>query len=68
MEAIRLLNLTDAAAYLGVQPATLYEWVSKRKIEYVKMGRLLKFDRRQLDRFIAQHTVKVRTHGIDQAA
>ena len=60
MEATRLLNLTSAATYLGLQPATLYEWVAKRKIEYVKMGRLLKFDRRQLDKWISQHTVRAR--------
>ena len=57
--------MPEAAAYLGLQPATLYEWVGKRKISYTKIGRLTKFDRRNLDKFIEQHTVKARvtTHG-----
>ena len=61
----RLLTMKEAAAYLGLQPATLYEWVGARKISYTKMGRLTKFDRRYLDKFIEQHTVKARAviHG-----
>lgn len=59
-----LLTMKEAAAYLGLQTATLYEWVSERKISFTKMGRLTKFDRRYLDKFIDQNTVKARvTHG-----
>lgn len=56
--------MKQAAEYLGLQPATLYEWVSERKISYTKMGRLTKFDRRYLDKFIDQHTVKARGAAI----
>ena len=58
--------MKQAAEYLGLQTATLYEWVSERKISYTKMGRLTKFDKRYLDKFIEQHTVKARgqvSHG-----
>ena len=58
--APRLLTMKQAAEYLGLQTATLYEWVSERKISYTKIGRLTKFDRRYLDKFIDQHTVKAR--------
>lgn len=60
-----LLTMNEAAAYLGLQKATLYEWCSERKISYTKIGRLTKFDKRYLDKFIEQHTVKARqvTHG-----
>ena len=54
----RLLTLPEAAAYLGLSKLTLYEWVSMRKIEYVKVGRLVKFDQRQLERWIEKHTIK----------
>ncbi len=56
----RLLTIPEAAAYLGLSKLTLYEWVSQRKIEYIKVGRLVKFDQRQLERWIEKHTVKVR--------
>ncbi len=54
----RLLTISEAAAYLGLSKLTLYEWVSQRKIEYVKVGRLVKFDQRQLERWIEKHTIK----------
>jgi excisionase family DNA binding protein len=59
MENRRLLNMT--AEYLGLSKLTLYEWVSQRKIKYVKVGRLVKFDARQLERWIEKHTVKALT-------
>lgn len=59
----RLLTMEGAAAYLGLEKSTLYEWVSKRKIDYVKVGRLTKFDQQQLDKWIAAHTVKARVEG-----
>jgi predicted DNA-binding transcriptional regulator AlpA len=34
--------------------------VSQRRIPYVKMGRLTKFDLCEIDRWIASHAVKVR--------
>lgn len=65
----RLLTVEETAAYLGLSKLTVYDWISKRKIEYVKVGRLVKFDQRVLAKWIAQHTVKPRsTHGTDQAA
>lgn len=33
-----LLNLRDAAAFLGIAPSTLQGWVWKKKIPYVKLG------------------------------
>jgi excisionase family DNA binding protein len=35
-----LLSVEAAAQYLGVSPGTLRNWVSARRIEYVKVGRL----------------------------
>jgi len=41
---------------LGVKPGTLYAWVCQRKIPFVKCGRLTKFDIRQIDNWISEHT------------
>ena len=56
----RLLTVDETAAYLGIAKLTVYDWVSKRKIGYVKIGRLVKFDQQTLDKWIDQHTVKPR--------
>ena len=56
----RLLDIKDVADYTGLSTHTLYTMVSQRRIPYVKMGRLTKFDRVELDKWIAAHSVKVR--------
>jgi excisionase family DNA binding protein len=54
----RLLNIKEVANYTGLSPHTLYTMVSQRRIPYVKLGRLTKFDRYELDRWIASQSVK----------
>ena len=53
----RLINIQEAAAYTGLSVHTLYTMTSQRRIPYVKVGRLTKFDLRLLDEWIANHTV-----------
>ena len=53
----RLLNIKEAAAYTGLSVHTLYTMVSQRRIPFVKVGRLVKFDVGLLDAWIRQHTV-----------
>jgi excisionase family DNA binding protein len=38
-----LLTVEDAAAYLGISNRTLRNWVSMRRIDHVKVGRLTRF-------------------------
>ena len=53
----RLISVPEAAAYTGVSPHTIYTMVSQRRIPYVKVGRLVKFDVELLDKWIKQNTV-----------
>ena len=53
----RLLTIKEAALYTGLSVHTLYTMVSQKRIPYVKVGRLVKFDREQLDKWIKQQTV-----------
>ena len=48
----RLLTVQDAARYLTVSVSTLYGWVWQRRIPFVKVGRALRFDPRDLEDFI----------------
>jgi len=54
----KLLNVQEAADYLGLKVSTLYEWVSEKRIPYIKAGRLVKFDLADLDSFIEKSKVK----------
>ncbi|MDZ4733090.1 MAG: helix-turn-helix domain-containing protein [Nitrospirota bacterium] len=56
----RLLDIKEVAGYTGLSIHTLYTMVSQRRIPYVKMGRLTKFDRDEIDKWITSHSVKVR--------
>ena len=53
----RLLTPTQAAQYLGIALPTLYTMCSQRRIPYVKIGRLNKFDTKQLESWITKHTI-----------
>ncbi len=53
----RLISIQDAAQYTGLSVQTLYKMVSQRRIPFVKMGRLTKFDVALLDAWIKQNTV-----------
>ena len=53
----RLISINEAAEYTGLSPHTIYTMVSQRRIPYVKVGRLVKFDEAMLQAWIKQHTV-----------
>ena len=65
MSADELLNVVDAANYLGIRPWTLRHWISDGKIEIVKYGHgIVRIRRSVLDRFVASCTIKARQdHG-----
>ncbi len=40
----RLMTVREVARELGVSHHTIYSWVSQRRIPFLKIGRLLRFD------------------------
>jgi excisionase family DNA binding protein len=57
-----LVNSDEAAAYIGVKPGTLEVWrcTKRQVIPYVKVGRLVKYRRSDLDAWLASHSVDAR--------
>lgn len=47
-----LLNVQQAAHLLAVSVPTLYGWVWQRRIPFIKIGRALRFDRKDLAEFV----------------
>jgi excisionase family DNA binding protein len=45
----QLMNVEQLARYLQVEVTTIYAWVSRRLIPYRKVGRLLRFDRNEIN-------------------
>ncbi len=54
----KLIGVAEAAQYTGLSVHTVYAMVSQRRIPYVKVGRLTKFDLQAIDAWISQHSVK----------
>lgn len=50
----RMMTRREAAAYLGLRPATLEAWASRGSVNlpFSKLGRLVRYRKRDLDRFI----------------
>ena len=53
-----LLSVEEAADYLGMSTGTLRNWISMRRIEYVKVGRLTRVPIAALNRYVTTHTVR----------
>ena len=54
----RLLNVREAARYLGLEVDTIYKKARLRELPSVKVGRALRFDVKALDRYIEQNAIK----------
>jgi excisionase family DNA binding protein len=52
----RLLSVGQAADCIGISVHTLYTMVSQRRIPFVKVGRLTKFDVDKLKEWIESNT------------
>ncbi len=52
----KLLSAKEVAEILGVEISTIYDWVYKKKIEHIKIGKLLRFNPETLQNYINNHT------------
>lgn len=66
MASDELLTIPAAAEYLGIAKGTARNWVSAKRLEFVKVGRLTKIKRSVLDRYIEVHTVRATADDDDE--
>ena len=57
-EEVRLLNIKEAARFLGTTDKTLYTKVWRREIPFIKLGRSVRFDVRDLEALIERSRVR----------
>jgi excisionase family DNA binding protein len=53
----RLFNIDELSTYLAVPRGTIYNWISQKKLPYVKIGRRVKFDKEDIDKMINEKKV-----------
>ena len=56
----RVMDHEETAAYIGCAPGTLRVWVQQQRIPHVRVNRLVKFRRPDLDDWLDQHFVAAR--------
>ena len=61
LEQSQLLSRKDTAAFLGVTPETLAVWACEKRysLPYVKVGRLVKYRRADIETWLESRTVNV---------
>ncbi|MCA9457598.1 MAG: helix-turn-helix domain-containing protein [Nitrospira sp.] len=52
-----LMTIAELAELIGLSVQTIYNMVGQRRIPHVKVGRLLRFDKRLIDDWLKTNTV-----------
>lgn len=53
-----LLDVRELSELTGLSVYTLYSWINQRKIPYVKVGRLVRFEPKKIEERIEENSVK----------
>ena len=48
----RLMSIEELADYLGLKKQTIYNWLHQKKISGIKIGKVWRFDRRELEKWL----------------
>jgi excisionase family DNA binding protein len=51
-EDVEYLTIKDLAVELRVKPTTLYAWVAQKKIPFIKLHRLIRFRREDIENWV----------------
>jgi len=54
----RFIGVKELSEYLGLKVTTIYVWISLRKIPYIKLGRLVKFDLEEINEWMLKKHIK----------
>lgn len=54
----RFVGVDELAVYLDISLNTVYTWVCLKKVPYIKMGRLVKFDLVEIEKWVRQKRIE----------
>ena len=54
----RFVGINEFSQYLGITKGTLYVWVCQKKIPYLKIGKLVKFDLMEIEEWLKDRRIK----------
>jgi excisionase family DNA binding protein len=53
----RFIGVEELETYLGISRNTIYSWIWLKKIPYVKMGKLVRFDLKEIGSWVQENTI-----------
>ncbi len=56
----KLMDVNELAAYLKLDKQTIYNWLHKKKISGIKVGRVWRFDKDEIDAWLKTRLVPAR--------
>lgn len=54
-----LYNINDLSKLLKISTSTLYRWVHKKEIPYIKLGGKVRFSDSELQQFIKKNSISI---------
>jgi len=54
----KLMNVDELAQYLGLRKQTVYNWLHQKKISGIKIGKVWRFERAEIEKWLKSHKVK----------
>lgn len=54
----QLMSVDELANYLGLQRQTIYNWLHKKKILGIKIGKVWRFDKDEVLTWLREHKTK----------
>jgi len=54
-EKPEIMTVEDVAEYLRIKTSTVYEWASNGKLPGVKVGRLWRFERSEIEKWVREN-------------
>ncbi|MCM8765357.1 MAG: helix-turn-helix domain-containing protein [Candidatus Omnitrophica bacterium] len=54
------MDINELADYLKLEKQTLYNWLHQKRISGIKVGRVWRFDRNSIDRWLKSRVVRAK--------
>ncbi len=54
----RLLSVEELAQYLNLRKQTIYNWLHNKKITGIKIGKVWRFEKEEIDKWLQKHKMK----------
>jgi excisionase family DNA binding protein len=58
VETRRLLSIVEASVYMGISKRTLHRMIQRRQIPFLRIGRLVKLDVYQIEKWISKRSIQ----------